>query len=182
MSHPPAHFSDRERFSDRDRDVAVELIQQAYADGLLSPAELEQRLELALTAASLHDLRPVVANLPDEMIRIFSTKGGVTRAGDWHVPRRLRIDSEYGKVRLDLSRAHIPYTRIDLELWLEYGGAKIILPAGASANTDGVRIGWGKVVSKEASRQSPGRLHLQITGELPYGRLTIRAARSRHAS
>ncbi|MEU0572661.1 DUF1707 domain-containing protein [Nonomuraea sp. NPDC005983] len=160
-----------------DRERAVELVQQAYADGRLGPAELEQRLELALTATSSHELEPVVADLPDEVVHLAATGGRVTRTGDWHVPRRLRIDSEYGKVRLDLSRAHVPYTRIDIELWLAYGGAAIILPAGASANVDGVRTEWGSVTCKAPGRQSPGRLHVQITGELPYGRLTIRTAR-----
>ncbi|MBE3010383.1 DUF1707 domain-containing protein [Microbispora sp. NEAU-D428] len=171
MSHAMGHVPDRER------DRAVELVQQAYADGRLGPAELEQRLELALTAISSHELEPVVADLPDEVVHIASTGGRIMRTGDWHVPRRLRIDSEYGKVRLDLSRAHIPYTRIDIELWLAYGGATITLPAGASANADGVRIGWGKVTCTAAGRQYPGRLHVQITGELPYGSLTIRTAR-----
>lgn len=109
MSHATGHVSDRER------DRAVELVQQAYADGRLGPAELERRLEAALTAASSHELEPVVADLPEEAVRLASTGGRITRTGDWHVPRRLRIESEYGRVRLDLSRAHIPYTRIDVE-------------------------------------------------------------------
>ncbi|WP_307848519.1 DUF1707 SHOCT-like domain-containing protein [Microbispora oryzae] len=162
------------RVSEGERDRAVELVQQAYADGLLAPAELERRLERALTAVSAHELEPVVADLPDQVVHIASTGGRVTRTGDWHVPRRLRIDSEYGRVRLDLSRAHVPYSRIDIELRLAYGGGTIILPAGASANADGMRTEWGKVICKAPGRQSPGRLHVQVTGELPYGRLTIR--------
>jgi hypothetical protein len=171
MNQAMAHVSDGER------DRAVELVQQAYADGRLGPAELEQRLEVALTATSSHELEPVVADLPDEVVRLASTGGRVTRAGDWHVPRRLHIESEYGRVRLDLSRAHIPHARIDIELWLAYGGATIILPAGASANADGVRTEWGRVACKAAGRQRPGKLHVHIAGELPYGRLTVRSAR-----
>jgi hypothetical protein len=171
MSHAMGHVPDRER------DRAVELVQQAYADGRLGPVELEQRLELALTATSSHELEPVVADLPDEVVRIATTRGRITRTGDWQVPRRLCVESEYGKVRLDLSQAHIPYTRIDIELRLAYGGATIVLPAGASANADGVRIGWGRVTCKAPGRRYPGNLHVQITGELPYGSLTIRTAR-----
>ncbi|NUW42553.1 DUF1707 SHOCT-like domain-containing protein [Nonomuraea rhodomycinica] len=163
--------------SDVDRERAVELVQQAYADGRLDPAELERRLERALTATSAHELEPVVADLPDEVVLITTTGGRVTRAGDWQVPRRLRIESEYGGVRLDLSRAHVPYTRIDVELRLGYGSATIILPAGASADTDGVRTAWGRVTCKAAGRPRPGELHVKVTGQMPYGRLTIRAAR-----
>ncbi|MEV0388003.1 DUF1707 domain-containing protein [Nonomuraea sp. NPDC050643] len=171
MNRATAHVSDQ------DRDTAVELVQQAYADGRLTPAELEQRLELALTATSFQELRPIVGDLPDETVRLGSTGGQIVRAGDWQVPRHLRIDSEYGRVRLDLSRALVRHARVDIELRLTYGGATIILPAGASANADGVRTEWGSVRSKVAGTPRPGRLHVQITGELPYGRLTIRTAR-----
>ncbi|NUS09365.1 MAG: DUF1707 domain-containing protein [Nonomuraea sp.] len=157
-----------------DRERAVELVQQAYADGRLDPAELEQRLELALTATTFHDLEPLVADLPDEVVHLASTGGRIVRAGDWDVPRRLRIDSEYGRVRLDLSRAHIPYSRVDIELRLTYGGATLILPAGASANTDGVRTDWGRISFKAPARPHPTHPHFHLTGFLPYGRLTIR--------
>lgn len=164
-----------------DQERAVELIQHAYADGRLDPAELEQRLELALTATSFTELRPAVADLREEqVVRLGSVGGNVVRTGDWLVPRRLSVDSEYGKARLDLSRAHIPYAWIDIELRLAYGSATIVLPAGASANADGVRTEWGRVVCKAAGRPGSGRLHVNVTGELPYGRLTIRNARPTH--
>jgi hypothetical protein len=161
-----------------DREGAVELVQQAYAEGRLDSAELERRLGLALTATSSRDLAPVVADLPDDVVRLESTGGRVTRTGDWQVPRRLRIDSEYGNVRLDLSKARIPYARIDIELRLAYGRATIVLPPGASANADGMRTEWGRVTCKAAGRPRPGELHVHITGELPYGRLTIRNSRT----
>ncbi|MFC5827390.1 DUF1707 SHOCT-like domain-containing protein [Nonomuraea insulae] len=160
---------------DEDRDRAVELVQQAYAEGRLGPAELEQRLEQALTAASSQELEPVVADLPEERaVQIISTGGRVTRVGDWHVPRHLRVESQYGKARLDLSRAHIQHPLIHIELRLTYGGATIILPAGASADVDGVHTGWGRVICRAPGSRRPGGLHVRITGELTYGRLTVR--------
>ncbi|MCF6470409.1 DUF1707 domain-containing protein [Nonomuraea sp. MG754425] len=164
--------------SDLDREHAVELVQQAYAAGRLSAAELDVRLGQALTAVSSPELDQVVADLPgEEEVRLASLGGQLKRTGDWQVPRRLRVDSEYGRVRLDLSRAHVPYPVIDIELHLAYGGATIILPAGASVNTDGVRVQWGQVVCKAAGRPGPGGLHVRVTGDLPYGRLVIRTAR-----
>ncbi|WP_169945399.1 DUF1707 domain-containing protein [Microbispora sp. H11081] len=165
------------RLPDGERDRVVELVQQAYADGRLGQDELERRLGLALTAASRHELATVVADLPDDVVDLVSTGGRITRKGDWEVPRRLRVESEYGSVRLDLSEAHVPYAVIDVELWLKYGGATFILPAGASANADGVHTQWGRVTSKVPGRRRPGALHVRITGELPYGSVTIRPAR-----
>ncbi|MER6581432.1 DUF1707 domain-containing protein [Nonomuraea sp. NPDC001023] len=162
--------------SGADRERAVELVQQAYADGRLDPAELERRLELALTATSARELEPIVADLPDEVVRLASAGGAVTRTGDWEVPRRLCVDSRYGRVRLDLSRARVPHGRIDIELLLAYGSATIVLPAGATANADGVRSAWGRVTCKAPGRPRPGHPHVQVTGDLPYGRLVIRQA------
>ncbi|NJP92908.1 DUF1707 domain-containing protein [Nonomuraea sp. FMUSA5-5] len=166
------------RVSDLDRDRAVTLVQQAYAVGRLDQAELEVRLERALTAVSPGDLAPVVADLPgDEPVRLETVGGRVTRTGDWQVPQRLRIESEYGSVRLDLSRAHVPYGQVDIELRLAYGRALIILPAGATANADGVRSEWGRVICRAAGNPRHGGLHVRVTGELPYGRLVIRTRR-----
>ncbi len=168
------------RVSDGDRDRVVELVQQAYADGRLDQEELERRLERALTSVSLQELDLVTADLPhhDEVVKLQSIGGGLKRSGDWNVPRRLHIESAYGRVRLDLSRAVIRHTQVDIALYLAYGHATIIVPAGASANTDGVQSAWGRVSCKAPGRRRPGELHVQVTGELPYGRLLIRPART----
>ncbi|MEU8360247.1 DUF1707 domain-containing protein [Nonomuraea sp. NPDC048882] len=168
------------RVSDGDRDRAVELVQQAYADGRLDQEELERRLERALGAGSVQELELVVADLPrhDEVVRLQSVGGGLKRSGDWNVPRRLHIESAYGRVRLDLSRAVIRHAQVDIELHLAYGQATIIVPAGASVDADGVRAEWGRVICKAPGRRRPGELHVQVTGALPYGRLVIRPARS----
>lgn len=163
--------------SDDDRDTSVQLLQDGFADGRLTAGELERRLERALTARSHDDLLAVVSDLTVDMVHLTPRSGRIRREGDWQVPRLLRIDSEYGKVRLDLSHALIRHHRVDIELWLTYGSATIVLPAGASANCDGVRTEWGGVTCKAASYARPGKLHVHLTGELTYGRLTIRNSR-----
>lgn len=163
--------------SDTDRDRAVQRIQEAYAQGRLDHDALEERLEQVLLATSHGELEPVLHGLPDDdVVRLTSTGGRLTRAGDWRVPRMLRIDSEYGHVRLDLSRAAIDYPRIDIELRLAYGSAVVTLPPGAAANIDGVHTAWGSVTS-DAPEHS-GRPHVRITGELGYGRLKVRCPRT----
>ncbi|GAA3416066.1 DUF1707 SHOCT-like domain-containing protein [Streptosporangium vulgare] len=173
----------RTRVSGRERDRVVHRLQQAFADGRLGPGEMEERLERALTATSHGDLLPAVADLPDDLdapddvVRLTPTAGRVKRSGDWRVPRLLRVESEYGRVRLDLSRALVRYPEIDIELRLAYGSATIVLPPGATANTDGVRIGWGSVTCGAPGRPRPGGIHVRITGELEYGRLRVRPSR-----
>ncbi len=176
----------RIRVSDGERDRVVRQLQQAFADGRLGPDEMEERLERALTARSHGDLLPLVADLPDapdgpnapdDVLRLTSTGGRIKRSGDWQVPRLLRVESEYGGVRLDLSQALVRYPEIDIELRLPYGSATIVLPSGATANVDGVRTGWGSVACALPGRARPGALHVRITGELEYGRLRVRTSR-----
>ncbi len=175
----------RIRVSDGERDRVVQQLQQAFADGRLGPGEMEERLERALTARSHGDLLPLIADLPDapdgpdDVLRLTSTGGRIKRSGDWQVPRLLRVESEYGGVKLDLSQALVRYPEIDIELRLPYGSATIILPPGATANVDGVRTGWGSVTCALPGRARPGALHVRITGELEYGRLRVRTSRDR---
>ncbi|WP_250904769.1 DUF1707 domain-containing protein [Nonomuraea sp. NEAU-A123] len=174
MAHPLA------RLHDVDRDPIVARVQRAFADGRLGFAEMEERLETALTAVTQADLARAVADLPeppDEVVRLKSTNGRVRRTGDWQVPRVLRVESEYGGVLLDLSRAFIAHSEIEIDLQLAYGSATIVLPPGATANVDGVRTEWGSVICKTAGRPRPGTLHVQVTGKLGYGRVRVRPAR-----
>ncbi|MEV0345019.1 DUF1707 domain-containing protein [Nonomuraea sp. NPDC050680] len=168
------------RHDDVERDRIVQRVQQAYADGRLGFAEMEERVERALTAVTQSDLARAVVDLPDppdEVVQLRSTGGRVRRTGDWQVPRVLRIESEYGGVHLDLSGAVIQYPEIGIELQLAYGSATIVLPAGATANVDQTRTEWGRVICKAPGRPRPGRLHVQIAGELAYGHLRVRRPR-----
>jgi hypothetical protein len=52
------------RASDQDRDRAVDVLGDAYADGRLSRQELESRSTAALTATTWGDLHDLTADLP----------------------------------------------------------------------------------------------------------------------
>jgi len=171
------------RVSDGDRERATQQLQQAFTEGRLTHLELEDRLELALTAKTYADLHGLVADLPveqvDEVIDLESKSGNIKRSGDWAVPRRLRAASKYGSVELDLSEAAIPHQVVDIELDLDYGSAKIILPEGAVANVDAFQSDWGRATSDVPGRPRPGALYVVITGKAKYGGLTVRYPRRR---
>jgi hypothetical protein len=52
------------RASDFDRDVAADMLCAAVADGRISLAELDQRLENVLSARTLREIARVMADLP----------------------------------------------------------------------------------------------------------------------
>lgn len=80
---PRSPQSARLRASDRDRDVALEVLGQAYADGRLDHTEYDARSTAATTAKVLADLVPQLEDLvPDEGALV--TRGGTLAMGDLH--------------------------------------------------------------------------------------------------
>jgi len=51
------------RASDTDREIAVDMLCAAVADGRLTLAELDERVEVALSARTLRDLAALIADL-----------------------------------------------------------------------------------------------------------------------
>lgn len=52
-----------QRASDADRDTAVDILCAAAADGRLTLADLEERVEMALSARTLRQLAALIADL-----------------------------------------------------------------------------------------------------------------------
>ncbi|MFD9943318.1 DUF1707 domain-containing protein [Nonomuraea sp. NPDC059023] len=160
--------------SEAERDQAVQRLQHAYAEGHLDSAEMEVRLEQALTARSPSTLATALAELPDERVELISTGGRIRRSGAWRVPRSLRIIGEYGGANLDLSAADIRHAAIEIDIQLAYGSVLLTLPKRASVDYDRVRLTWGSATHRPPRNPGPSTLHVQVSGELGYGRLKIR--------
>lgn len=58
-------MDDRIRISDADRDRAAARLREHFAEGRLSPQELDERITAALSARTAGDLRRIMADLPD---------------------------------------------------------------------------------------------------------------------
>jgi hypothetical protein len=67
---------------------------------------MDDHLQAVLTAKTPGDLVPVLASLPDtntgRTLILAGKSGRFRRRGAWRVPRVLKVESEYGKVDLDL--------------------------------------------------------------------------------
>lgn len=63
-------MNDRLRASDADRNRAAALLRDHFAAGRLTPAELDERLTMALRAATSGDLRRALAGLPEPTPRL----------------------------------------------------------------------------------------------------------------
>lgn len=161
-----------------EREAAVERIQIAYADEVISYDEMEQRLDGVLAAPTGDEVLDVIADLPADIeggaLEIEAINGHIKRLGSWRVPRRIRIASEYGKVKLDLSQAQFESDKVDIDLQLTYGRARIIVPRSAVVDLDGLVTDW-KQPSYRGPREGPGnRPLIRISGHMEYGRLKVR--------
>ncbi|MFI6691959.1 DUF1707 domain-containing protein [Streptomyces sp. NPDC050433] len=167
--------------SEDDRDTAVQRLQEAYAAGHLSHEEMEARLHQALTARTHGELAPVLDSLPEVDAGTTSTiaaaGGRIRRGGAWRVPRTLKVESAFGKVHLDLSRAVFEHPAVDIELQLGTGRAKITVPRDAIVDADALHTGWKDTLYKPPRHTGPGGPRIRISGTMGFGRLKIRHAR-----
>ena len=167
--------------SESDRDAAVRRLQDAYADGKLSHEEMDKRLDRALTATTHAELEPALASLPEPAAGTTATIGAaggrIRRRGAWRVPRTLKVESAFGRVHLDLSRAVIEYPTVDIELQLGTGRAKIVVPRDAVVDVEDLAIGWKDSRYTPRRPARPGRPTIRISGTMGFGRLKIRNAR-----
>src|SRR5438128_7137622 len=109
------------RASHDDRDRVVELLRVSAGDGRLTAEELDERLELAMTARTYGELARLVADLPaqgsavtpppvpqaKDVVRIDTRSGHVHRVDRWVVPQLMEVRVTSGHVLLDLTQAVI---------------------------------------------------------------------------
>jgi hypothetical protein len=179
VSHPSEDLPSR--ITEEDRDTAVRRLQDAYAGGDISHEEMDEGLHQVLTAEMRSELMSAVASLPEESAGSTSTiaaaGGRIRRRGAWRVPRSLKVESAFGKVRLDLSRAVIEHAVVDIELRLGTGGARITVPRDAIVDVENLRTGWKDLLYKPQRHPRPGGPKIRISGAMGYGRLRIRHTR-----
>src|SRR5579862_7101886 len=93
------------RASHEDRDRVVELLRVAAGDGRLTADELDERLEVALSARTHRELAALTADLPatgplpagqpvppvKDLVKIECGSGAARRDGPWVVPERIEV-------------------------------------------------------------------------------------------
>ncbi|WP_062215073.1 DUF1707 domain-containing protein [Streptomyces sp. NBRC 109706] len=164
-----------------DRDTAVRRLQEAYAQGHIAHEELDEGLRQVLTVRTHDELAAALASLPEETpdrtVTIAAAAGRIRRRGAWRVPRRLKVESAFGRVRLDLSRAVIEHPVVDIELRLGTGRATITVPRDATVEVEELSTGWKDWHYRVPRHPRPGGPSIRISGAMGFGRLRIRHAR-----
>jgi hypothetical protein len=179
------------RASDGDRDRVVEILRVATADGRLTVAELDERLEAALTARTGCELAVLTDDLPGgvgerggvgqqakELVRIDYQGGNTRRVGSWSVPQRMQIRAVGGTVKLDFTEAVITEPTLQIEAEVRGGSLVLVTKPGIEVDTDEVAVRGGRIrVRPGSGSKQPVILRVQISGEARGGSIVARPPR-----
>lgn len=194
------------RASHEDRDRVAELLRIAAGDGRLSPEELDERLERALTAKTYDELAALTTDLPalgadparpgsavaapagatglagvpepKDLVRIHVGSGSARRDDRWVVPKRMDIKVSSGHVTLDLTRAVItqPVLRVDAEV--HSGHLTFITKPGIVVDADDVSVRSGHVkVRVPWGDAASVLLRIEVSGSVSSGHIIARPPR-----
>jgi uncharacterized protein DUF1707 len=159
------------RASDADRDEVAERLREAAAEGRIDLAELDTRLERALTAKTYAELAPLTADLPPvtppdpgKPLVLRGGLHGARRVGRWQVPAQVTAYGGMGGVRIDFTRTICGLPEVAVEVHGEMAGVTVVIPEGWAADSDGVDPGLGGLKDKTTPDRLPGTPLIRLTG------------------
>ncbi|MEY9838558.1 DUF1707 domain-containing protein [Streptacidiphilus sp. EB103A] len=188
----PGHDSPPElRASHTDRDRVVDVLRVAAGDGRLTGAELDERLEAALSARTVSELAVLTADLPPvstsggavvaevkDVLRIDQKFSPVERVGRWIVPRRLELATEFCEVTLDFTLAVITQDTLRIDMDMRGKTLTLITRPGIVVDADALNLEFSKLRIRQAhDPHAPVTLRVELAGKKSFGRVVVRGPR-----
>jgi hypothetical protein len=179
------------RASHSDRDTVVEQLRIAAGDGRLTPEELDERLEAALTAKTYAELAALTADLPEsgrpaaaapaqakDLVRFDQRGSSTTRSGRWVVPASIEARVVGGNVTLDFTEAVITYPTLPIEAEVRGGNLVLVVRPGITVDADDLSVIGGTVRFRRGTDQpAPVRLRVALSGRVKGGSVVVRLPR-----
>ena len=181
------------RASDADRDRAASVLNEALAEGRLTPEEHSERLNSIYAAKTQAELVPVLEDLPavaDSKSpapvagsapatrhggRIVAVFGGASRKGAWRVPPTLEVVTVFGGADIDLRDAILPGREITIRAVSVFGGLSITVPPEMRVVDSGVAIFGGRDVSADRDESgAPDAPVLRLHGVCVFGGVSVK--------
>ena len=188
------------RIGHAERDAAIERLRDAAAEGRLTLAELDGRIEVALQARTRAELRALLADLlpgqqleaainPAALATPRPTEPGwswqdplvltapwddVFRGGPWQVPPFLELNPVAGNVKLDFSDARVSTPTVDVSIIGGAGDAILIVPPGWGVELGRIDKGLGSVKSVVDARPAGDLPQLFVRGKTSLGSIRAR--------
>ena len=178
------------RVSYEDRDRVAEELRVAAGDGRLTAEELDERLEVALTARTYAELVAVTKDLPSaagvmlgapapkDLVRIDCHSSSVERTGPWLVPRRMEVRVKSGTVTLDFTEAVIVRPSLQIDADMHSGVLKLVTKPGVVVNTDDLALRSSTVkVRPLGAPGGPVSLRIDVSGTAVSSNISARPPR-----
>jgi hypothetical protein len=184
------------RASDADRDRVIELLRAAVGDGRLDQAEFDERLDAALAARTIDALTPLTADLiaapgshgalalplartpaepAAELLTIRERHGSVRREGRWTLPHRLRLNTAWSDVMLDLTKAVRSGPELIIELRVRGGNVELVLAPGMVVDANELSVRYTKLtISGDANDNAPETLRVRLAGRARHALIDAR--------
>jgi hypothetical protein len=183
---------DQLRASHEDRDRVVELLRVAAGDGRLTAEELDERLEVALTARTFGELTALLTDLPGvsgfaagalaeepkDVLRIECHSSNATRDGPWVVPLRIELLLASGGVTLDFTEAVIAAPSLQIDADMHSGVLTLVTKPGVVVNTDDLALRSSTVkVRPPGGPGAPVSLRIDVSGTAVSSNISARPPR-----
>ena len=175
------------RIGDADRERVAEVLREAAAQGRITLAELDERLEQAWAARTHTELDPITADLPnhappsagstlpatrpgsrivpgDRHQRANAILGGLDRSGHWVVPEHLQVRVVMGGGTLDLRAASFAAAEVVIDVNAVMGGCEIIVDPATRVIIEGTGV-MGSFTA------APGNAKPELTADSPVVRV-----------
>ncbi|MGW2841250.1 DUF1707 SHOCT-like domain-containing protein [Streptomyces sp. NPDC001493] len=181
------------RASHADRDRVVDVLRIAAGDGLLDADELDERVEVALSARTLSELAVLTADLPalsvaadgtaaevKDVVRIEQVfSGPIERTGRWVLPRRLELAVSWCDVTLDFTEAVVTQDTLRIDVAMAGKSLTLITKPGVEIDVDGLVLVHCKLKHRRAPQPDgvPTMLRVRLVGQKAHGNVVVRPPR-----
>lgn len=183
--------NDNLRVSNAERAHVSGLLERAVADGMITLDEFADRTDAALAARTRGELRAVLVDLPGMDLDVHApqaplARGGVqpealggwmtsiVRRGPWTVAPVINLNTRMCSTTLDFTSAVLPGPVIEVNIDDYLSSTELIVPAGATADLNGVDAIAGSATVKVRNIPQPDQLHVIVRGKVRLGSVSVR--------
>jgi Domain of unknown function (DUF1707)/Cell wall-active antibiotics response 4TMS YvqF len=170
--------------SDAERDQVVAALRDHLVDGRLTLDDFSQRLDAAHAARTAAELEALTDDLPRSSAPAGVSKrkpirwsvavmGGVERRSRWRVPEQTVAVAVMGGCCLDLRKAEIESSEIDVTAVAVMGGVDIIVPEGVEVELTGFALMGGKDARLRDVPPLPGTPFVRVRAFAFMGGVTV---------
>ena len=97
------------------------------------------------------------------------------REGRWTLPHRLRLNTAWCDVMLDLTRAVRSGPELIIELRMRGGNVELVLAPGMAVDANELSVRYTKLaISRETVDNAPETLHVRLAGRARHARIEAR--------